>query len=96
MPERTSLSVSGMRSVSVGTVSALRSCSERTSGIGPPEGFGHRIVEVIDEGQDPILEFVGRFEAASLEELSSQCRKPDLDLIHPRGVFRGVDKLDSV
>jgi hypothetical protein len=70
--------------------------SERTSGIRPPVGPGHRVVEVIDEGHYPILEFVGRGEASSVDQLAGQGGKPDLHLVHPGRVFRSVDKLDSV
>jgi len=96
MPERTRPFDFGRFSDVVVAVSAHRSGPKRTSGICPLEGFGHRIVKVTDESQDPILEFLGGCEAASLEELSSQDREPDLDLIHPGSVFRGVHELDSV
>jgi len=96
MPERTSPPISGMRSGSVVIVSAQRSCPERTSSIGPPVGLGHRVVEVINKGQHPMFEFVGRSEAPSLEQFAGQGGKPDLHLVHPGCVFRSVDKLDSV
>lgn len=58
--------------------------------IGPAEGFGHRAVVVSDKGIDLGREIVDREEGAPPEELTGEDTEPDLNLIHPGGVRRGV------
>lgn len=96
MAERTIPFVSDTLSGLVVRIRVSRSCPERTSGICPFEGLGHSPVEVFDECQDAMPEFLRGFEAGSFQEPSSQDRKPDLDLIQPGGVFGGVDEPYSV
>src|SRR5215203_5109987 len=61
----------------------------------PPEGPGCAVV-VVDEGEDAVGEVVDRGEGAASEELAGEDREPDLDLVEPGAVVRGVVEDDAV
>src|SRR5262249_25535848 len=65
-------------------------------GVEPADGFGHRPVEVVDEGQDLGLEVRKRGEAPAPQQLAHQDAKPDLDLVQPRAVPGRVGEADPV
>src|SRR3990167_2157938 len=62
----------------------------------PSVGLRERLVEVLDERLDSLAEFVERREAAALEEATGEDAEPDLDLVQPRAVLRGVDEPDAM
>src|SRR4051812_23897974 len=63
--------------------------------VGPFERPGGAIV-VVDEGQHLGGEVVDRGEGASAEELAGEDREPDLDLVEPGAVVRGVVEDDPM
>src|SRR5438046_1835570 len=63
--------------------------------VGPLEGAGRAIV-VIDEGEDAGREILDRGEGAATEELASQDRQPDLDLVEPGAMVGRVVQDDAV
>src|SRR5262245_30930 len=69
---------------------------EGPGGVEPLDGFGHGAVEVVDEGQNPVLEILPRGEAGSAEELAHQDAEPNLDLVEPGAVLGGVHEADAV
>jgi hypothetical protein len=65
----------------------LPSCHQRLALHRPAERLGHRGIEVGDEALDPLLQMLLRGEIAAAEKLADQDRKPDFDLVDPRGVL---------
>src|SRR5262249_53910278 len=65
-------------------------------GVEPADGFGHRPVEVVDEGEDLGLEVRKRGEAGAAQQLAHQDAKPDLYLVQPRAVPGRVDEADPL
>ena len=52
--------------------------------------MGHRLIIVGKKGKDLLLEISQRAKVPTFEECSHQNTEPDLDLVHPGGVFGGV------
>src|ERR1700722_5408273 len=77
-------------------VMSLLSFLERSPGIGPSERLGEDGVEVVDEREHALTKVVERGEAGPVEEATSQDREPDLDLVEPGAVTRGIDEADSM
>src|SRR5579859_237658 len=69
---------------------------QRFALIGPFEGFGHRAIVIVDKGEHFGLQVLHTGKGATFENLAHQDAEPDLDLIHPRTMFRGVMKHDPV
>src|SRR5271169_223377 len=69
---------------------------ERFTGEGPPEWFGHGLVEVGDEGLEALLELGSGFETAPAQEFTRQDAEPDFDLVEPGSVFWGEVEADLV
>ncbi len=65
------------------------SCHQRFGLIGPFEWLGHGCVEVVDESEELIAEFALGVEVSTFNHLFGQDAKPNLDLVHPRGMLRG-------
>jgi len=64
--------------------------------VGPLEGLGHGAVEIFDERQHLASEVLNGAEVAATEEFANQDAEPDLHLIHPRGMLRGVVEDDRM
>ena len=73
-----------------------KSCLEGSAGIGPAERLSEDVVEVVDEVEYAGSQVVDRSKAGALEQSSSEDGEPDLDLVEPRAVSRGVHKADLV
>ena len=58
--------------------------------------MGQSLVEIVNKGQDPLLEVLHREETATFEQAAHQDTEPDFDLIEPRGMFGGVDEADAM
>lgn len=89
--------VSGVKSTS----GAFQKCStllnrQRPSPIGPFERFGQCAVEVLDEVQNSLAQFLGGSKGGALEQAAHQNAEPHLDLIEPRTMLRRVDKSDAM
>src|SRR5881227_919139 len=63
--------------------------------VGPLEGSGGAVVAV-DEGEDAGGEVVARGEGAASEQLAGEDGEPDLDLVEPGAVVRGVVEDDAM
>lgn len=83
-----------MGDVQQGIALALR--LQGPAGVGPLERLGQDVVEVADERNKAVAEFIERREAASLEKPPGQNRKPDLHLIEPGAVPRRVDEANPM
>jgi len=57
--------------------------AKRTPRVSPRKGLGQRLVEIGNEGQQPLFQLLGRGEARSLQQPPYQNREPKLDLVHP-------------
>src|SRR4051812_36517811 len=68
-------------------LSGTGSCHQRLAFHGPAERLGHGGVEVGDEAFDPLLKMLLGGEAAATGKLADQDRKPNLDLVDPRGML---------
>src|SRR3954471_11446188 len=77
-------------------LSGTGSCHQRLAFHGPAERLGHGGVEVGDEAFDPLLKMLLGGEAAATEKLADQDRKPNLDLVDPRGMLGREVKDDPV
>ena len=64
--------------------------------IGPSKGLGEDGVEVLDEVDQPAFERFKRFEGRPPERTAGQDAEPDLDLVQPGRVPRGVDEANPV
>ena len=74
----------------------MRSGTERLALVGPLERLGHGAVEVRDERQHLVSQIINRGEVAAAQEFAHQDTQPNLDLVQPRRVFRGVVEDDFV
>src|SRR3954471_5160527 len=63
---------------------------------GPLERLGQHFVEVADEVQDLGPQVVRGGEAASANDAPDQNAEPNLDLVQPRRMLRGVHKADAM
>ena len=69
----------------------------RPAGIRPAKRFAEDIIEVTDEVEHAGSQVLERGKAGALEQSSSDDGQPDLDLVEPRAVSRGVhDEADLV
>ena len=69
---------------------------KRPAGVGLTEWLSEDVVEIADEVEHAAAQILERSEAGALEQPSSEDREPDLDLLEPRAVSRGVNKADLV
>ena len=69
---------------------------ERLLSIGPFKGFGHCSIEILDKSQHASLQILHRGETGTPQELPHQNTEPQLNLVHPRRVFRGVVEHDAM
>ena len=76
------------------------SCLERPAGIRPAKRFAEDVIEVTDEVEHAGSQIFERGKAGALEQSAREDGEPDLDLVEPRavsrGVNRGVNKADLV
>ena len=76
---------------------AIRSCGvEGLAGIGPEEWLGEDGIEVVNEIGQPLLEGLYGWKRSPLQGPSSPDAEPDLYLIEPRGMARGVDEAKAM
>ena len=71
-------------------------CHQSLSLVRPFERFGHGLIVVIDEGQDPDLQVFHAREGATFEQFADKDAQPDLNLVQPRTVLGGVMEDDSM
>ena len=68
----------------------------RLSCVGPSERVGHRVVVVVHEFPQLLLQVGNRREVSAPQELSMDNPEDDLDLVEPRTVLRQVDEADPM
>jgi len=69
---------------------------KRLPGVSPPKGLREYGVEVVDELLQPCSQISDRLERRSFQRPSDQNAEPNLHLIHPRCVTRGVHETNPV
>ena len=69
---------------------------KRLALIGPPEGLGHRAIEILDKSQHFRLEISYRRKSSTLEQLTRQNTEPNLDLVEPGGMLGRIDKANTM
>src|SRR5258706_6681967 len=74
----------------------IRSCSKRPTRVGPAEGFGEHVVEVIDKRRRAGAQVVERGEAGAVQQTPRQDGETDFGLVQPRAVVRRVDEANPV
>jgi hypothetical protein len=74
----------------------LASYIQHAARVRPFVWLRHRIVIVFDKLQDAISQVVPRAERAATDHTPAQHAEPDLDLIHPRRMFRYEYEMDPV
>ena len=62
-------------------------------GLGPSEGRGVLVV-AIGEGINVLAQLLDGGEGGAVQRLSFENRKPDFDLVQPRGIRRGEVEMD--
>src|SRR5207253_11144350 len=67
-----------------------------TALIRPLERFGHRLIEVGNEGQDALPQVRNRREVPPLQQPAYQNAEPELDLVQPTAVLRCIEKADAM
>src|ERR671917_2321075 len=72
------------------------SSRQRLACIGPLERLGHSSIEVLDEVDQRLMQLLDGIETGAFEQAPNQDAKPNLDLIEPGGMLRGIDKADPV
>src|SRR5579859_7233978 len=77
-------------------VAILMSRLKRPPRVRPAERLGEDGVEVVDEGEYALTKVIERGEAGPLEKAASQDREPDLDLVEPGAVARGIHEADAM
>lgn len=64
--------------------------------VGPAEGLGKDCIEVLDEVEETLTEFLLRLKRGTLECPSSKDAEPDFDLVQPGGMARSIHEADAV
>ena len=64
--------------------------------IGPFKWLGHRLIKIVDEGQDLGFQILNGSAAGPSDQFTNQNAEPHLDLIHPRGMLGRIMKNDLV
>src|SRR5437762_10130727 len=64
--------------------------------ISPLERLGHGPIEVRDKRKHLVAQVVDGAKVTAAQQLAHQDAPPDLDLVHPRGVFGRVVEHDRV
>src|SRR5687768_9598349 len=72
------------------------SSRQRLACIGPLERLRHSSIEVLDEVDQCLTQLLDGVETGAFEQAPNQDTKPNLDLIEPGGMLRGIDKADPV
>ncbi len=62
----------------------------------PVKRFCHRVVEVQNKVHDLEAQMSNRYEIPSSEQAPCQDAKPNLNLIEPGGMFRDIDKANTM
>lgn len=76
--------------------SLTRSDGKGFAGIGPLEGVRQVLVEVLDELQKPLAQFLRGGKAGPFEQAADQDAEPDFDLIQPGSMFGRIDEADAM
>src|ERR1700690_3255242 len=85
----------GLRDTLASLRGGRRASADESPGEGPAEGARLRTVPVSNEAEDIVSESRHALEAAIAQDASLQDAEPDLDLVDPGGVQRGVDKVEA-
>ena len=72
------------------------SSRQRFACIGPLKRLGHSSIEVLDEVNQRLMQLLDGVETGAFEQAPHQDAKPNLDLIEPGGMLRGIDQAEPV
>src|SRR5205807_5087455 len=72
------------------------SSRQRLACIGPLKRLRHSSIEVLDEVDQRLMQLLDGVETGAFEQAPNQDAKPNLDLIAPEGMLRGIHKPEQV
>src|SRR5579883_1531373 len=89
------VSAAGLRATLASLCGEAHGRVHESSGEGPPKGTRLGTVPVADEAEDVMSERRQALEAAVAQDTALKDAEPDLDLVDPGGMQRGVDEAEA-